>query len=210
MMISASILDSDNRINSVKLLNKTDVSYIHIDTMDGDFVPSVQFGDIEEIRNIGKVSKYPLDVHLMVSNPDLYIKALNDMNIEFITVHLEIDKDLEEIFSQIRGLGYKVGLSIKPSTDIKIIEPYLKMVDMILLMSVEPGLGGQVFMDSTIDRIKELKTLINSSGCNTLIEVDGGINNETIRYINDADIAVVGSYIIKSDDYKKRVESLLK
>lgn len=207
MKIAASILDCKDRINSVIELNRTNISYVHIDVMDGKFVPSVHFDNIGEIRGINLVSKYPMDVHLMMDNPIEYIKELGNMNIEFITIHLEIDKDKKEIFKSIKDLGYKVGLSIKPNTNVKDIEPYLDDIDMVLVMSVEPGLGGQSFIESTVDRIKELKELIGSR--NILIEVDGGINSETITKLEDVDIAVVGSYIMKSDNYYRRVQELL-
>ena len=207
MKIAASILDCKDRINSVSELNRTNISYVHIDIMDGKFVPSVHFDNIGEIRGINLVTKYPMDVHLMMDNPISYINELGNMNIEFITIHLEIDKNKKEIFKSIKDLGYKVGLSIKPNTNISEIEPYLDDIDMVLVMSVEPGLGGQSFMEGTVDRIKELKELIGNR--NILIEVDGGINNETITKIKDVDIVVVGSYISKSDNYYKRVEELL-
>lgn len=209
MKIAASILDCDNRVEGVKKLNKTDISYIHIDVMDGNFVSRIQFSDIDEIKKINSVSKYPLDIHLMVDNPDLYIKSLSNMNIGYVTVHFEINKDLDDVFEQIRALGYKVGLSVKPSTDLKEIKPYLGMIDLVLLMSVEPGMGGQSFINNTVDKIKELKTLITSSDSNVLIEVDGGINKDTITKVRDVDISVVGSYIVGSDNYKTRVEELL-
>ena len=209
MRIATSVLDCKNRIDGVRVLNGTNISYIHIDVMDGKFVPSVQFDNMGEIEEINRVSNYPLDVHLMVDKPLDYIKNLGDMNIEFITIHLEIADDKRKIFSEIRKLGYKVGLSIKPNTDIKEIEKYLDEIDLVLLMSVEPGLGGQKFIDNTVNRIKELKQLINKSNHNILIEVDGGINNETITKLESVDIAVVGSYITKSDDYNKRLEELM-
>ena len=207
MKIAASILDCKDRINGVLELNRTNISYIHIDVMDGKFVPSIQFDNMGEIRGINLVTKYPMDVHLMMDNPNEYIKELGDMNIEFITIHLEIDKDKKEIFKSIKELGYKVGLSIKPNTNVKDIEPYLDDIDIVLVMSVEPGLGGQSFIEGTVDKIRELKELIGDR--NILIEVDGGINNETITKIKDVDIAVVGSYISKSDNYYRSVEELL-
>ena len=207
MKISASVLDCKNRIDGVLSLNKTNISYVHIDVMDGKFVPSVCFDNIGEVKGINLVTKYPMDVHLMMDNPIEYINELANMNIEFITIHLEIDKDKSEIFKSIRNFGYKVGLSIKPNTSVKDIEPYLDDIDLVLVMSVEPGLGGQKFIESTIDRIKELKKLIGNR--NILIEVDGGINNETILKLENVDIAVVGSYITKSDNYYDSVEKLI-
>ena len=208
--IATSILDCKSRVEGVLELNKTETSYIHVDVMDGKFVSCVQFSDMKEIHGIDLVTKYPMDVHLMVENPFEYIRWLGNMNIEFVTVHLEIDRDKRELFKNIRDLGYKVGLSIKPNTKVKDIEPYLDEVDLVLLMSVEPGQGGQKFIENTVNRVKELKELIVKSGRDILIEVDGGINKETISKISDVDIVVVGSYIIKSDSYIERVEELLK
>lgn len=208
MKIAASILDCKSRIEGVVSLNRTKTSYIHIDVMDGKFVPSVEFSNMNEISGVNLVSKYPLDVHLMVDSPLDYIKDLGGMNIEFITVHLEIDKDKREIFKRIRKLGYKVGLSIKPNTDVKQIVDYLDDIDLVLVMSVEPGMGGQKFIDSTVDRIIELKKLIGDR--NITVEVDGGINIDTIDKVRDiVDIAVVGSYITKSDNYYKSILNLL-
>lgn len=209
MKVATSVLDCRNRIEGVKELNKTNISYIHIDVMDGNFVPGIQFDKLEEIKAINDISKYPLDVHLMVDNPSNYIKNLGGMNIKFVTIHLEIDKDIKEVIAQIKELGYKVGLSIKPNTLVKDIESYLNDIDLVLVMSVEPGLGGQKFMESTVSRIKELRTLINKNNRNILIEVDGGINDQTILKLDNVDIAVVGSYITKSDNYYEKVESLL-
>ena len=207
MEIAVSVLDCKNRIDGVIKLNRTNASYIHIDVMDGKFVPNVQFDNIGEIKGINRVSKYPLDVHLMMENPEDYIKELVDMNIEFITIHLEIDKDKKEIFRMIKNLGYKVGLSIKPNTAISSLKPYLDDIDMILVMSVEPGLGGQKFIEETTNRINEIRKLIGNR--NILIEVDGGINIDNITKLDCVDIAVVGSYITKSDNYYKQIEELL-
>ena len=178
--------------------------------MDGKFVPNTSFEDMGVIRGINMVTKYKMDVHLMVDNPLEYINNLNNMNIEYITIHLEIDKNIKYLISKIKELGYKVGLSIKPNTSVIDLKPYLNDIDMVLLMSVEPGMGGQSFIENTTTKIKELKELIKETNKDIIIEVDGGINNETISKIKDIDIAVVGSYITKSDNYYKQVEELNK
>lgn len=209
MKIATSILDCNDMINGVLKLNETDTSYIHVDVMDGKFVPREKFMNLDVVRGISKVSKYPLDMHLMLVDPISYIEKLGDLNIKFITIHLEINKDLRPIFSKIRDLGYKIGVSINPRTDIHEVEPYFDDIDMILIMSVEPGLGGQKFMDSTILKVNQLRQLFLKSGRDILIEVDGGINNETILKLENVDIAVVGSYITKNDNYKDRIDDLL-
>lgn len=207
MQIATSILNSNNRVESVSKLNHTNTSYIHIDVMDGKFVPDTQFNKFNEINAINMVSKYPLDIHLMVENPIEYIYQLNNMKIEFITFHIEVEKDINKLIDAIKEKGYKVGIAIKPNTKISKLEPYLDKIDMILVMSVEPGKGGQSFIPTTTTRIEEVRKLIKDK--NILIEVDGGINDETIIKIQDANIAVVGSYIINSNNYQKQIEKIL-
>ena len=208
MMISTSILNSSDRVESVLKLNRTNTSYIHIDVMDGKFVDDTQF-KLNEINAVNRVSKYPMDVHLMVNDPISYIVKLKDMNISYITFHIEIRKNKEKIIKLIKDMGYKVGISIKPDTDIEKLIPYLDDVDMVLIMSVEPGCGGQKFIDSTLDRIKQVKKLIKESKRDIKIEIDGGIKGDNISKLKDVDIAVVGSYIINSDNYYEVIEKLL-
>lgn len=202
--ISTSILSSKNRIDSIKKLNNTNNDYLHIDTMDGIFIQNTQI-PIEEIIELEKYSKMPLDIHLMVTNPENYIKHLKNKNIEYITIHIEIKKDINNLINTIKLLGYKVGISLKPSTNIKEIIPYLPKIDLVLIMSVEPGFGGQQFISSTLEKAKELKK-INK---NIIIEMDGGINNTNIKEIKKyVDIAVVGSYITNSDNYNQAINNL--
>lgn len=209
MQISTSILNAQNRAKTVMELNKTNTSYIHIDIMDGKFVSNTQFNTIKEINEINVISKYKLDIHLMVENPIKYIEQLGNMNIEYITFHLEVEKDIKEIISKIKEKNYKVGISIKPNTNIDKIIPYLKDIDLVLIMSVEPGKGGQEFLTTTIKRANKVKELIINNNKNIKIEVDGGINEQTITKLENVDIAVVGSYITKSDNYYKQIEILL-
>ena len=207
MRISTSILSMEDRVRGVEELNYTNTSYVHVDVMDGKFVSNEQFNDISEIDEINLVSVKPLDVHLMVADPLKYIEKFYNMNIEFITLHVEVLSNIEQIIDKIHYMGYKVGLAIKPMTDMRELSIYLDMIDMILVMSVEPGYGGQKFIPKTVDRIKEIKKLIGNR--NILVEVDGGINDTTISLVRDADIVVAGSYIVNSDDYNQRVDSLL-
>jgi len=209
MHISTSILNADNRINSVVKLNRTNTSYIHVDVMDGKFVEDTQF-KINEINAINMVSKYPLDIHLMVKNPISYIEKLNNMNIEYITIHLEIQKDIKKLIKKIKEMNYKVGISLNPKTDIEEVIPYLKDIDLVLVMSVTPGKGGQKFLKSTIGKVNKLKRIITENNYNVKIEVDGGINDTTISLLENIDIAVVGSYVIKSENYYKQIEKLLR
>ena len=207
MELSVSVLNAENRLQMIKILNKTDISYIHIDVMDGIFVSQRSLPP-EEIIELSNVSDKKIDVHLMVEDPISYIEQIKDLkNIEYITIHLEIDKDIKDILSKIKSYGYKTGLSIKPNTDVNALIPYLEDIDLILLMTVEPGLGGQPFIESSIEKIQDLKKLINNT--NIKIEVDGGINDKTINKVKDANIAVVGSYITKSENPTEAINNLL-
>ncbi len=206
MELSVSILNSKDKKEMINILNKANVSYIHLDVMDGNFVSQKSLS-IEEIKTLSALSAKKLDVHLMVSNPLEYIEKIGKLpNIEYITIHLEINKDIQNILSQIKAYGCKCGLSIKPNTDLRALLPYLADLDLILLMTVEPGLGGQPFIESSPERLKRLKKVV---GDNIKIEVDGGINNLTIKEVADADIAVVGSYITTSDHPLAQIDSLL-
>lgn len=209
MEISTSILNALDRIEAVVKLNRTNHSYVHVDVMDGNFVSDTQF-NVNEIRAINIVSNRPLDVHLMVDDPIKYVNKLNDLNIKYITFHVEVKKNISKIISKIKELGYGVGLSIKPDTDIEELIPYLKDIDMILVMSVEPGKGGQKFLNKTIDIVKKIKNIIIKNKYDIKIEVDGGIDDKTITMLDGVDIAVVGSYIIKSDNYASKINKLLK
>lgn len=204
MEIATSILNAKDRIKSIKLLNNTATDYIHIDVMDNKFVPNYQL-PVEEVNELGKYTKKPFDIHLMVENPQDFINNLNVSYIKCITIHLEINKNIDDIINIIKEKKYQVGLAIKPNTNINLIDKYLDRIDKVIIMSVEPGFGGQKFIDSSIDRIKAIR----NKSKNILIEVDGGINNETISKIkNIADIAVIGSYITNSNNYEETINSL--
>ncbi len=209
MKISVSILDAVNRYEAVEKLNDTNISYIHIDVMDGKLVNNIQFQDMDEIREISKISKFPLQVHLMVEDISSYLDRFYGLNIESITFHLETEQDILMNIDKVHDMGYRCGIAICPDTDIQLIYPYLDKIDMVLLMSVIPGRGGQSFILDTKDRIAMLKNYIDRNYLSVLIEVDGGINDKTISFVRDADVAVVGSYIVKSDNYIERVNSLL-
>lgn len=207
MKISVSILNSEDKKEMIKTLNNTNISYIHMDVMDGQFVPQRTL-PYPELKELSGISTKKLDIHLMMNSPEEYIDNIKDLdNIENITIHLEIEKNIKEILSKIKSLGFKRELSIKPNTDINKLVPYLDDIDLILVMTVEPGLGGQQFLESSTKRLKEIKELIGTR--DILLEVDGGINNNTINLVKDANIAVVGSYITKSTDPVSQINSLL-
>ena len=207
MRLSVSILNSKDKINMIKTLNNTKISYIHIDVMDGLFVSQKSLPS-DEIIKLSPFSSKPLDIHLMVENPMYYIERIKELpNIDNITIHLEINKDIKNILNKIKEYGFKGSLAIKPNTDINLLVPYLDIIDRILIMTVEPGLGGQPFLENSPNRIKEIKKLIKDK--NIELEVDGGINNQTINKVKDVDISVVGSYITTSDNPDQRINDLL-
>lgn len=207
MELSISILNAIDRSNMIKILNDTNVSYIHMDVMDGKFVPKVSL-PYTEFRSLSSLTNKKLDVHLMMKDPMEYIKEISNIdNIWNITIHLEIDKDIKKILSYIGSLGIKRGISIKPNTDIDKLIPYLDDIDLILVMTVEPGLGGQKFIEGSTKRISDIKNLIKDR--DIVLEVDGGINSDTIDKVREASIAVVGSYITRSNDPIASINSLL-
>ena len=207
MKISTSILSCDDRVKAILELNRTNTSYIHVDVMDGKFVQDKNFDTYEKVHSVSLVSEKKLDIHLMVDNPLEYVEQLSNFNIEYVTFHVEVGKNIDKIIKSIHDMGYKVGLAIKPKTDVKVLKKYLDSIDLILVMCVEPGKGGQKFINSSVEKIKAVKELIGNR--DILIEVDGGINDTTIDNVRDVDIAVVGSYIVKSDNYNRVIDSLL-
>ncbi len=209
MKISTSILNAENRLECIKKLNNSTTNYIHIDVMDGKFVEDTQINTIEKITTLANTSDKQLDIHLMVENPLEYIQKLDNKNIKYIIFHLEIQEDIEMLIQEIKAKGYLPGIAINPETNIEKLIPYLNQIDLILIMSVKPGRGGQKFIPTTVDKIAKLKKIIQENKLNILIEVDGGINDQTIKDVKNIDIAVAGSYIIKSPDYNKAIKKLL-
>ncbi len=207
MKVSASFLNSSNVPRDLKRLNETDVDYIHVDIMDGKFVPNKTM-PFSEMKNIYKFTDKRLDVHLMVQNPEKYIPLYAELNTEYITFHVEVMDKIEEDLELIKSYGIKCGLAIKPNTPVKSLVPYLPLLDLILVMSVEPGLGGQAFLSSTHDKIKELRALLNSYHSKALINVDGGIDNKTKKMCEDCDILTSGSYIIHSENFQEKIDGL--
>lgn len=208
MKISTSILSiKDDIKNKVNELDNLNIDYLHLDIMDGKFVTNKtrSFQDIyEDIKDLKK----PLDVHLMVKDVKSYIKKYELLKPEFITFHIEAVDDPKELIDYLKSKNIKVGLSIKPNTDFEDLGPYLNDIDLVLVMSVEPGRGGQKFIDEMEEKIDELRLLKNAYGYKYLIEVDGGINDTTVYKCLSADIIVVGSFITNSDNYKEKIDIL--
>lgn len=210
MKLSASILSKEEKgIDLVKKFNNTNIDYIHVDVMDGKFVNNKAF-PMSEIKKINDISLKPLDIHLMVKNPEKYIMDLAMLNVECITFHYEAVKDVNHLIEYIKNFGIKVGISIKLETDVNVLKPYLNNIDRVLVMSVIPGESGQAFIESTYEKVKSLKELINSLNSKTLISVDGGINdtNASLLKENGTDILVSASYIQKNLDNIKYLKEL--
>lgn len=208
MKISCSLLSCDDKMEVLKKINNTLVDYVHIDVMDGTFVDNHAYSFLE-LSLINDNSLKKLDVHLMVDDPLSYIEKLDSNNICFITFHVEIAKDIKVLINEVKKRGFKCGLSISPDTDLEKLEPYINDIDMILVMSVFPGYGGQAFLESTYDRVLEIKEKINRIKPDVLIAVDGGINFEVAKKLKDyVDILVVGSYLTKGN-LEENVSKLL-
>jgi len=206
--ISVSFLNSEDDIEDLIDLEATNVDYIHVDVMDGKFVKNKNF-PFKTLDYMSYVLKKRLDVHLMVTKPIKYIEKYATLNTEFITIHVELgEKIIKESFELIKSYGIKCGLAINPDTDISTLIPYLDSVDMILVMSVVPGLGGQSFIEESTERLKKVREMITSK--DIVINVDGGINEDTISKVNDEDIVVSGSYVINSDNFQERINILRK
>lgn len=205
--VAVSFLNSQDVENDLMLLNETDVDYIHVDVMDGKFVKNKTM-PFRMMKNIYKFTSKRLDVHLMVENPKKLIKKYAMLNTEYITIHVELEEDINSLLDLIANFGIKKGLAINPDTSLDKIFPYLDRIDLVLVMSVHPGEGGQTFIEETSSKIDALREKIKEKKLKTKISVDGGINNQTIKKVNKADIVVSGSYIINSDNFNEKIKSL--
>lgn len=209
MKVAPSILTADFLHLKQELKSIETADRFHIDIMDGNFVPNISFGPyITKLAN--NSTNVPLDIHLMVDWPDFWIDKFNLNNTYNITFHFEAKSDISKTIAKIKETGKKVGISIKPKTEVTEIHALLKEIDLVLVMSVEPGFGGQKFIESALDKIKELKVYREKHGLNFEIEVDGGVDSSNIEKIKEAgaDIVVAGSYIFNQTDRKAAINSL--
>ena len=200
-IVAPSILSADFAYmgQAIKELQESKADWIHVDVMDGVFVPNISFGQ-KMVKDIRPLTTLPLDVHLMIVNPERYIKEFADRGADYITIHIESTQNVKEALTLIKQCGKKAGISVKPNTPVSEIEPYLDDLDLILIMSVEPGFGGQKFMPIALDKIREAKKLIGNR--NILVEVDGGVGESNIEEIRQTcvDAVVAGSSVFNAPD----------
>lgn len=205
-MISASILSADfgNLKGELRRAQDSGCDMIHFDVMDGHFVPNISYG-VPVLKSIKKYSPLPFDVHLMISEPEKYVEAFKNAGADIITFHEEVDCDKSALIDKIHSLGIKAGMSVKPNTPASELYPYLDKLDMALIMTVEPGFGGQGFIEFTLDKIASLRAQADSMNIPLDIEVDGGITDKTAPRVKHAgaNVLVSGSYLFKSEDMKK-------
>ena len=211
MKVSPSLLSADfcHLGEDLDFINDSEADMLHIDIMDGVFVPNISFG-FPVLKYVKERCKKPLDVHLMIVEPQKFVNEVRETGAEVMTVHYEACVHLNRVVQQIHNAGMKAGVSINPSTPVCLLKDILAEVDLVLLMSVNPGFGGQKFIPGTIQKVKELRELIAATGSNALIEVDGGVNDQTGAQLAraGADIAVAGNYVFKSPNRSQAIHSL--
>ena len=210
-IIAPSILAADfaNIQREVEMLNRSQADWIHVDVMDGEFVPNLSFG-IPVTKAIHRHAQKPLDVHLMIVSPERYVADFAKAGAEIITVHYEACPHLHRNIQQIKDLGCKAGVSLNPHTNVEVLADTINDLDLVLVMSVNPGFGGQKFIEQTYRKVKKLRAMIDQAGASALIEIDGGVNADNARPLLDAgaDALVAGSFVFRSDDPEATIANL--
>ena len=210
-IIAPSILAADfaNLEKEILMINESQADWVHVDVMDGVFVPNISMG-LPVVEAIKRHSKKPLDVHLMIVHPEQFVEAFRKAGAEIISVHAEACDHLHRNIQQIKALGAKAGVAINPHTSIQSLENVIDQIDLICVMSVNPGFGGQKFIEKTYKKVESLKRMIQNSGSQALIEIDGGVNQDNARALMDAgaDVLVAGNFVFSANDPKEVIQRL--
>ena len=212
-IVAPSILSADfgNLERDIKMIDRSEAEWVHIDVMDGVFVPNISFG-FPLMKPIRKATAKVLDVHLMIVEPERYVKRFVEAGADYVTFHLEACVDPRAAIAEIKATGAKAGVSIKPATPVEAVFDYLDELDMVLVMSVEPGFGGQSFMPDSLDKVRTLRREIDEKGYNCLIEIDGGISASNAREVFDAGVNVIvaGSSVFNAENQEQAIIDILK
>ena len=210
-IIAPSLLSADfgNLTSSINMVNNSEADWLHIDVMDGVFVPNISFG-FPVLDYVKKLSTKPLDVHLMIVDPMKFVKEVKDSNAYLMNIHYEVSTHLHRSIQQIKEAGMKAAVTLNPHTPVSLLQDVITDLDMVLLMSVNPGFGGQKFIPNTVNKVAELKEMILKKGSSAIIEVDGGINLETGKLVVDAgaDALVAGNFVFKSENPIETIAAL--